>query len=324
MVLMLAAMNQQAQEVDSSPASDQRATTKTDTKTEKSGLTKEDWTKTWSVVISQTTTFNTNLEHDLEPRSAFGFVPAVTAGYEMRSKQHRLRMIYGFAAARYTADTELNRLGHYFGGAYRFSSGRFSLETEGEAIFKGTNEDRETGNQFVFTEKLAYRFDRKSRATAYYAFRIKRFAAADAERNAMNPMYGLKYQRELGKKLEFEVGYRYDENRAVSPRQNYVRSTYDASVQYQLTKKDLFVVDARMRRRLYQRTVEVGGLEVPRSDRKYNVGFLWRRELTRHFGCEASYAFEMQRSNDPEKIYRDHQPGFSFYYHWGNGNRILP
>jgi Putative MetA-pathway of phenol degradation len=323
-VLLLAAVNLPAQSKDKASLPNQTPVKKDETDAEKSNQKKEEWTKTWSVVVTYNTTFNTNLEHDETAKKAFGFVPSVTAGYQLRSKRHRLRLIYGFGAARYTTKTDLNRFGQYLGGAYRLSFGKWSLETEGEAVLKGTNEDRETGNQFIFTEKLGYRFDDKTRATIYYAYRIKRFDGDEAERNAVNPMYGFKFERQFGSKFQLELGYRYDENRAQTPRQNYVRSTYDTSLQYRLTKKDLLSVDARFRPRLYQRTVEVGNLEVPRRDRKYNLDFGWRRDVTRRFGFEFTYGFEKQNSNDVDKIYRDHQAGFSVFYHWGNGDEIVP
>jgi hypothetical protein len=302
-----------------------QAAAKGDEKTvEKPNQTKDDWTKTWSVVVTYTTTFDTNLGHETTSKKAVGLAPSVTAGYQLRSKRQRLQLIYGLAASRYTINTDLNRVGHYLGAAYRLSFGNWSLETEGKALFKGTNEDRETGNQFIAAEKLAYRFDRKTRATVYYAYRLKRFAAADAERNSVNPMYGFKFARAFGDKFQMDLGYRYDENRAVSQRQNYVRSTYDTSLKYQMTKKNQFSANASFKPRLYQRTLRVGDVRVPRRDRKYGFDLGWRRDLTKRFGFEFIYAYEKQDSNDADKIYRNHQVGFSVFYHWGNGEAIIP
>ena len=87
---------------------------------------REDWTKTWSVVIIFNSTFDSNLEHDVTPVRAAGFAPSVVAGYQLRSKHHRVRFIYGLSASRYTRSTDLNRVGQYFGTSYRFSLGRWS------------------------------------------------------------------------------------------------------------------------------------------------------------------------------------------------------
>lgn len=189
----------------------------------KASSSQADWTKTWSVVVSLNTTFDSNLEHDVKPVRAAGLAPSIVAGYEVRSKRHRIRLISGLSGSRYTRSTDLNRVGQYLGASYRLSLGRWSWETEGEAILKGTNDDRETNNQFIFTQKLGFRFDRKTRAQVYFAYRLKRYAPANADRNSVNPMFGIKLSRRFGKKYEWDFGYRYDENRAVGQRQRYIR-----------------------------------------------------------------------------------------------------
>lgn len=290
----------------------------------KSAADKDEWTKTWSVLAGLNSVFNSNLEHDPVAVRAFGFTPSITAGYQIRSKRHRGRVIYGFAGSRYTRRTDLNRIGHYFGASYRFTLGRWSSETEAEAIFKGTNDDRETNNQFIATQKLGFRVDSKTRAQIYYAYRIKRFLPEDAERNSVNPMYGLKFSRAFGKKFDWEIGYRYDQNRARDPRQNYIRSTYDTEFKYQLSKKDLLEAGFAYKPRLYSRTLRVGDVRVPRRDRKYTWQLNWQRTLTDRLGFDLGYAFEKQTSNDVEKLYDDHQISLSLFYHWGNGDAIKP
>lgn len=283
-----------------------------------------DWTKTWSVLAKLNTTFNSNLEHDPVSVKAVGFAPSLIMGYQLRSNDHRLRFIFGLSGSRYTRRTDQNRFGQYFGVSYRFSYGRWSLETEGEAILKGTNDDRETNNQFIATEKLSYKFNDKTKATLYYAYRLRRFPVIDADRSAVNPMYGFKLDRKLTDKLDWELGYRYDQNRAVNPRQNYIRSTYDTSFKYQLKKNDLLDTGFTFKPRLYSRLVNLGGgIRVPRQDKKYSFDISWRHNFDR-WSFELGYGFEKQNSTDPDKIYRDHQIGFSISYHWGNGEVIEP
>ena len=137
--------------------------------------------------MSFNTTFNSNLEHDPLAVRAAGFAPSVVAGYQARSKRHRVRLIFGLAGSQYTRSTDLNRIGEYFGASYRLSLGRWSIESEGEAILKGTNEDRETNDQYIATQNLGYRFDSKTRANIYYAYRVKRYIPQEADRNAVNP-----------------------------------------------------------------------------------------------------------------------------------------
>ncbi len=283
-----------------------------------------DWTKTWSVLVTVNTSFNSNLEHDPVPLRAAGIGPSIVAGYQVRSKRHRARFIYGLGGSRYTRSTDLNRIGNYFGASYRFTLGRWSAETEGEVILKGTNDDRETNDQYIATQKIGYRFDSKTRANIYYAYRLKRYIPADADRNSVNPMYGFKFSRQFGQKADWDIGYRYDENRAQNPRQNYVRSTYDTSLKYQLTKNDLLKTGFSYKPRLYSRTLNVGDLRLPRRDRKYAVDFNWRHNLSDRLGFDLGYAYEKQTSNDLEKLYNDHQINFSIFYHWGNGDTLEP
>lgn len=284
-----------------------------------------EWEKNWSVLAKFSASFDTNLEHDPVGEKAFGFVPSITSGYQMRSSRHRLRFIYSFAAPRYTIDTDLTRVGNYFAAAYRYSIGRWSFETDGEISLKGTNEDRETNDQYILTETINYRFDGKTRLGIYGAYRVRRFSAEDADRNAVNPMLGLKFSRALSEKIEWNFGYRYDENRAVSPRQNYIRTTYKTGFDIELTKNDALDAEISYRPRRYKnRLVEIGDAEVLRRDKKWSFDAVWTHNFSPRWGFEAGYQFEKQNSNDADKIFRNHQIVFSVFYHWGNGDVIKP
>lgn len=284
-----------------------------------------EWEKTWSILAKFSASFDTNLEHEPEPTRAFGFVPSVTAGYQMRSSSHRIKFIYAFAAPRYTMDTDLNRFGNYFAASYRYSLGKWSFETDGEVSLKGTNEDRETSDQYILTETIGYRFDKKTRLNLYGAYRVRRFIAEDADRNAVNPMLGLKFSRQLTKKIDWNIAYRYDENRAVSARQNYIRTTYKTGFDIQFNSDNLLETEFSYRPRRYKnRLVEIGNAEVLRRDQKWSFDAVWKHNFSRRWGFEAGYQFEKQNSNDAEKIYRNHQIVFSIFYHWGNGDIIEP
>lgn len=228
-------------------------------------------------------------------------------------------------APRYTVETDLTRVGNYFSAAYRYSIGKWSFETEGEASLKGTNEDRETNDQYILTETTGYRFDGKTRLNVYGAYRVRRFPSEDAGRNAVNPMLGFKFSRELAKRIDWNIAYRCDENRAVSARQNYIRTTYKTGFDVQLTKNDQFETEISYRpRRGTSRTVEIGDAEVLRRDKKWSFDAIWTHNFKRRWGFAAGYQFEKQNSNDPDKISRNHQIVFSVFYHWGNGDIIAP
>lgn len=284
-----------------------------------------DWEKTWSILAKFSTSFDTNIEHDPVGLKAFGFVPSITAGYQLRSSRQRLRFIYSFAAPRYTQKTDLTRIGNYFGASYRYSAGKWSFETDGEVSLKGTSEDRETNDQYILTETIGYRFNKKTRLNVYGAYRIRRFPAADSDRNAVNPMLGMKFSRQINKKIDWNIAYRYDENRAVNPRQNYIRSTYKTGFDFQLNKSNLIETEISYRPRRYtNRPVKIGDAKVLRRDKKWSFNALWTHNFTPRRGFEAGYQFENQNSNDTSKMYRNHQIVFSIFYHWGNGDEITP
>jgi hypothetical protein len=284
-----------------------------------------EWEKTWSVLARFSASFDTNLEHDPVGVKAFGFVPSMTAGYQLRSGAHRLKFIYSTALPRYTRDTDLNRFGNYFAAAYRYSIGKWSFETNGEASLKGTNDDRETNNQFTLTETIGYRFDNRTKLSVFGAYRLRRFPVVDADRNAVNPMLGLKFSRSINGKVDWNLGYRYDENRAINPRQNYVRSTYKTGFDLLLNSTNLIGTEISYRPRRYiDRLVDVGDLEVLRRDEKWTFDLMWKRNITEKFGIQTGYQYENQTSNDLDKLYRNHQIVFSIFYHWGNGEAIEP
>jgi hypothetical protein len=284
-----------------------------------------EWEKTWSIQTRFSTSFDTNLEHDPIGVKAFGFVPSITAGYQLRSSAHRLKLIYSTAMPRYTRDTDLNRFGNSFAAAYRYLVGKWSFETDGEASLKGTNDDRETNNQFTFTETIGYRFDNSTKISFYGAYRLRRFPVEDADRNAVNPMLGLKFSRSINRIIDWNMGYRFDENRAVNPRQNYVRSTFKTGFDLLLNPTNQVSTDISYRPRRYiDRLVDVGDLEVLRRDKKWSFDLMWKRNITERFGFQTVYQYEKQTSNDLDKIYHNHQLVFSIFYHWGNGEAIEP
>ena len=278
----------------------------------------ESWKKSWSVIVRTSGTFDSNFGKDPVAVRSVGVVPALELGYQIRSKRQRVKLTYSIGAPHYTNFEKYNRVGQYFAGAYRFDFNKnWSAESEAEALFKGTGEDRELNNQYIFTQNLTYRFARKNKINFYAAMRLKR-KSEDAEQNSENPQFGVKFSRQLSKKLGWEIGYRYDKNRARGQRQRYIRRTFGTEFDYAPTGRDKFTFAARYAPRLYERTVRVGSVRVPRSDKKWTFGLGWRRDLTERFGFEARYEFETRDSNDADKIYRNHQAIFSLSYRWGN------
>lgn len=283
----------------------------------------KNWERTWSLLTRFSGSFDTNLAHDPVRTSAFGFVPSITAGYMIRSPRHRIKFVYSFANPRYNVDTELTRFGNYFSASYRYDLGRWSFETNGEASIKGTNDDRETNNLYILTETIGYRFDNRTKLKLFGAYRLRRFAKEDQDRNAVNPRFGLKFTREINKKIRWKLGYRFEENRAISARQDYFRSKYKTGFELNIDRYNVLDAAFSYRTRRYK-TRAAKGLEDLRRDRKWSFDVLWRRSISPRFGIESGYKYENQESNDFRKLYVNHQFVFSVYYHFGNGKAIEP
>jgi hypothetical protein len=284
-----------------------------------------EWDSTWSVTARASASFDSNIEHDRVGVRAYGFIPSLTFGFQARRANNRFRFISSFAAVRHTVDTDLNRNGLFFSAGHRYTFGKLSFETEAEASLGGTNDDRNTNNRYAARETIAYRLNKKTKASAYFAYRLKRFERADARRNSVNPMVGVKFSREIHKRIEWSIGYRYGENRAVSSRQNYLRSSYKTGIEAVLTAYDTIEAEVTFKPRHYRsRLVEVGEREFLRRDKKWTYDVSWERRIDSRFGFEASYQYSTQTSNDPRKEFKSHFILFSFVYHWGNGDRIEP
>jgi hypothetical protein len=297
-----------------------RPTTNPKTKKPAASTGSSGWEKSWSIKARLFTTFDSNFDHEPIGTKSVGLIPSVEAGYQLQKDRHRLQFQYTIGVPRYSNFSEYNRRGQYFKSAYRYTIGKgWSTETELEALLKGTNEDRELNNQYIVTQKLNYRVTKKDKLGLYGAFRLKR-DSVDPNQNAKNPQIGIKYTRQLTKKMEVYGGFRYDSNIARGLRQRYIRKTYSAGADIALTKNDAIGIEFRYAPRLYGRLIEVNGADVPRSDKKSTLDINWKHAFSSRFGIETNYQFEKRTSNDVDKIYNNHQFVISFYYRWGNGD----
>lgn len=282
--------------------------------------TQSSWEKTWYLKAKLFGTFDSNFDKEPIGVKSFGVIPSADFGYQLQKDRHRLQFQYSIGRPKYTNFPEYNRLGQYFRGAYRNTLGKgWSSESEFETLLRGLDEDREKNNQFIVTQKFNYRLTKKDKLGFYGVYRLKR-QSEDPNQDAKNPQVGIKYTRQLTKKLESYGGFRYDHNIAVGLRQRYIRRTFSAGLDFEATKRDKFSFEARYAPRLYGRLIKVNGFNVPRSDKKMTFDFGWKHQFTDRFWFEADYQFEKRNSNDIDKIYKNHQVVFAIYYRWGNGD----
>jgi hypothetical protein len=192
-------------------------------------------------------------------------------------------------------------------------SKRLTLETVGEISLKGSTEDRDLSNQYVFSPRLEYRLNSANRVRLITAYRIRRYPD-DAERNALNRYVALEYQRrfEGGRRLEF--GYRFETNRARGARNDYRRQTFSADYILPLSPRDRLSFDATYRPRRYiSRRLDNGDL---RRDRNIILGASYLRTLRSDLDFLLGYRFEKRNSNDPRRGFNEHTVAGTVTYHF--------
>jgi hypothetical protein len=127
---------------------------------------------------------------------------------------------------------------------------------------------------------------------------------------------GGKYERRLGENRSWEIGYRYEMNRAQEQRQRYIRSTYITAFTTPLSERDQLSLQAKHKRQLYARLIKVDGVRVPRYDQRWNWAASWTRTVSPNLAMTLDYEFEKRSSNDPDKRFNAHFLGLTFRYNW--------
>lgn len=268
---------------------------------------------------SLSTVFDSNVEHDERRLRSFGLVPSFGFHFQDDAERPSFEAEYEVGFHRYTRTDSFDRVSQYLTAAYRRRLPRgFSSRTTGEVSLKGSSEDRDVNNQYSLEQQLQYRLRPSVRLSAFAAYRLKRYPAVDAGKNAVDPYVGGRFLQELGGGREWQLTYRYDKNRSQDPKDFYVRRTYEAQFSTPLSaaRRDLLTVEARYSPRLYARQIKVDGARVPRRDRRWVFETDYERPLRQDVRLGLNYRYETRDSNDPEKRFDGHVVGLSFGFDW--------
>jgi hypothetical protein len=270
----------------------------------------------WTFFASLSNVFDSNIEHDPVPLRSYGLVPALGVSYRNEFSRNTIAMDYEVAAHSYTQTNRFDVVSHNLDLSYRRAlPWHFSSETGGEVSIRGSSEDRELNNQYSLSQRVGYRFNKQNRVVAFGVYRLKRHSE-DPGSDAVSPYVGGKYERTLGKNRTWELGYRYEMNRARSQRQRYIRSTFSTDFTTPLGKRDQLSLGARYKPQLYARLVKVGGLRVPRHDRRWIWDTEWTHTVSPNLAMSLGYQFEKRTSNDPDKRFNAHFISLTFRYNW--------
>ncbi len=251
--------------------------------------------------------YDSNIQRDEKNLGSYGLVTGLGARYQDREIRPLVQLSYEIARHAYTRGEEWDRISHDLNLVLaRRLSRKFILETIGEIALKGSSEDRDIGNQYIFLPRLNYRISLSQRLRLYGAYRVRRYDTG-TDRDAANRYAGLEYRKLSAGGRQWGTGYRYETNSARSERRSYTRRTYFTAWTAPLRSRDQVVLDLQYRSQRYdKRPVSVGDIETPRHDHRFLPSLEWVHPLARDVALVLDYAFEYRTSNDPSKGYRDH------------------
>jgi hypothetical protein len=270
------------------------------------------------VSMSLASVFDTNITHDKQQVSAFGLVPSLGFHFRDNAERPSFEADYEVGLHRYTNTDEFDRVSHNFIAVYRKQlTKRVYSKTTTEVSLKGSSEDRDINNNYVFEQQLQYRLPSNTRIAGFAAYRVKRYALFDADSNAIDSYAGAKIEQRLKGARRVEFTYRYDHNRAWDPRNNYFRRTYNLEFQTPLSleRRDSITAEFRYSPRTYQnRLTRVNGTRVPRHDDRWVFNVTYERLIGRDLLMALGYQYETRNSNDPDKRFSSNMFGLTFTF----------
>ena len=261
--------------------------------------------------------YDSNIERDkADPITSNGFVIGGVARYQSAAVRPALSVAYEIARHSYTRSEQYDRVSHNLSAV---SSRRFTKKLTAEAIaeaaLKGSSEDRDVGDQYVFLPRLNYRLDGARRLRIYGAYRIRRYDV-NADRDAVNRYVGSELRSDVGDEARMEFGFRYETNSARAARRSYTRRTYDLTYTRTWGKDDDLLAEVRYRSQRYdQRPIDEDD-DNPRADRRLTPTLEWVHRFGGGFSMITNYNFENRTSNDPDNGYRDHVVALTGRFDW--------
>jgi len=260
--------------------------------------------------------YDSNINHSGDdPRDTRGAVFGLQALYRMPADRPELELSYEIARHFHTAP-EWDRVSHHFRADWeRRLSNDWAIETVGDVSLKGSTEDRDISDQYVFSPRLEYRVDRQNRIRGFAAYRIRKFEN-DPDRDARNHYFGAEYAYRSGGVRRLDLGLRYEVNRAEAERHRYTRWTYYAQFATPLARRDRVDFEVRYRPRRYEfRTVDHND-DLLRYDKNWILSAALIHTFQAHLDLSLEYRFETRDSNDPDENFNQHSVGLGLGYHF--------
>lgn len=273
------------------------------------------WLRPFAFFAGTAGVYDSNIDQDRVPIRDYGTVFSVGTHFETDAVQ----VEYEVASHSYQNTDRWDRISHSLTSSYEQKITRkLSLEAVGNLALKGSSEDRELGDQYVFEPRIHYRLSPSNRLRLYGAYRLRRYDE-NPERDATNRYAGVELRHRLGR-TALDIGYRWETNRAEGPRFTYDRQTYSAQLSTPLAGgRHRLGLEVRYRPQQYaHRFLDNGSL---RRDKRWIFSAGGSFALGRHVELLPGYKFETRSSNDPDKKFDAHVAYLGLrYWFGGRGN----
>ncbi|MEW6129116.1 MAG: hypothetical protein AB1757_18905 [Acidobacteriota bacterium] len=259
--------------------------------------------------------YDTNIEHDETNIRSLGAVFGLGTNFKSSEKKPAIEMNYEVAKHLYTRTNRWDVFSHNFEMRYNRSLNQnLSFSSEGEVAIRGNSDDRELSNQYIFKQAAKYRFNSANRLGLFGGYRFRRYD--EIGRNANNPFVGAEFSHRLGENQTIKGEYRYEKNRAIEPRNRYIRRTYSLEFNTRLFGADKLIIEGRWRPQTYKRIIKVDKGLKTRRDERWVCNLAYEFMVGRNIELMPFYKFENRQSNDPDKFFNAHLAGFSLRFNF--------
>lgn len=271
----------------------------------------------WSVDLILSNVFDSNIDRETLGVNAYGVLFGAGLNFQTNRSRPLLQVSYDVTRHSYPRAPRWSRLSHHVSATMeRRLTRNLTLEALSEFVSGTTSEDQEIVNQYLVRPRVEYRLPRGHRVRFYAAHRLKRYAAS-AARDATNRYVGIELQQRLEWGDRWQIGYRYEQNRAGVPRYDYRRLTYETEYTTVLTGSDTVTLNVKYRSKRYpQRLVEVDDVDVPKLNQRWIPSVWWAHRMGPQLEVRLEYDLETQSSNDLDEPYTAHNTGLAFRYRW--------
>lgn len=268
----------------------------------------------WHGALSVANLFDGNVSHDVTPIRSYGVVPAASVTFDSAA-DGAFSFGYEIATNSYTGTDEWDRISHNLFTTLQHRLGkRLRLETDTEASWKGSSEDRELANVFGVSQRVVYRVSKATRVALTGTYRYKQYPD-DPGTSGPSPSVGAKIDRRLRGDGRLTLSYKYQSRLSEVARNRYYRNAYALEWSTpMIAGQDRLSLGFEYRPQRYNRLIKVDGQQVVREDRRITAAAEYRRPINDRVEARWTGGLESRRSNDPTKLFMAPTFGMTMSY----------